>query len=53
MATTYQDAPDVEKIADGVRLANRIVVPVGEDVLLAWDVVPRPGRDPAGADRAG
>jgi 3,4-dihydroxy 2-butanone 4-phosphate synthase/GTP cyclohydrolase II len=29
----------VARVSDGIRLANRSVHPVGEDVLLAWDVV--------------
>jgi 3,4-dihydroxy 2-butanone 4-phosphate synthase/GTP cyclohydrolase II len=28
----------VERVMDGIRLGNRTVVPVGDDVLLAWDV---------------
>jgi len=28
----------VDRVADGIRLTNRTVVPVGDDVLLAWDV---------------
>jgi riboflavin-specific deaminase-like protein len=31
----------IERVADGIRLANRLIVPVGEDVILAWDVVGR------------
>jgi GTP cyclohydrolase II len=30
---------DVSRVSDGIHLANRIIVPVGDDVLLAWDVV--------------
>ena len=28
----------VQHVADGIRLVNRSIVPVGDDVLLAWDV---------------
>jgi GTP cyclohydrolase II len=28
----------VDRVADGIRLTNRSIVPVGDDVLLAWDV---------------
>jgi 3,4-dihydroxy 2-butanone 4-phosphate synthase/GTP cyclohydrolase II len=31
---------DVTRVSDGIHLANRTIVPVGDDVLLAWDVVP-------------
>jgi 3,4-dihydroxy 2-butanone 4-phosphate synthase/GTP cyclohydrolase II len=31
---------DVTRVSDGIQLVNRLVVPVGEDVLLAWDVLP-------------
>ncbi len=31
---------DVDRITDGIRLVNRSVVPIGDDVLLAWDVEP-------------
>jgi GTP cyclohydrolase II len=30
---------DVSRVSDGIHLANRTIVPVGDDVLLAWDVV--------------
>jgi GTP cyclohydrolase II len=30
---------DVGRVSDGIHLANRTIVPVGDDVLLAWDVV--------------
>ena len=30
---------DVMRVSDGIHLANRTIVPVGDDVLLAWDVV--------------
>jgi GTP cyclohydrolase II len=30
---------DVTRVSDGIHLANRTIVPVGDDVLLAWDVV--------------
>jgi GTP cyclohydrolase II len=33
---------DVARVSDGIQLMNRLVVPVGDDVLLAWDV--RPSR---------
>jgi 3,4-dihydroxy 2-butanone 4-phosphate synthase/GTP cyclohydrolase II len=29
---------DVARVRDGIRLANRSIVPVGDDVILAWDV---------------
>ena len=32
----------VQRIAEGIRLENRSIVPVGDDVLLAWDVVAPP-----------
>ncbi len=28
----------IDVVADGIRLANRSIVPIGDDVLLAWDV---------------
>ncbi len=31
---------DVAQVSDGIQLVNRLVVPVGDDVLLAWDVRP-------------
>lgn len=30
----------VYTVADGIRLENRTILPVGDDVVLAWDVVP-------------
>jgi GTP cyclohydrolase II len=33
---------DVSRVADGVRLTNRSISMAGEDILVAWDVVPRP-----------
>jgi 3,4-dihydroxy 2-butanone 4-phosphate synthase/GTP cyclohydrolase II len=30
---------DVSRVSDGIHLANRTIVPVGDDVLLAWAVV--------------
>jgi GTP cyclohydrolase II len=33
----------VARVSDGIRLVNRSVHPVGDDVLLAWDVVGRRG----------
>ena len=36
------DQLDVARVSDGIQLVNRLVVPVGDDVLLAWDV--RPAR---------
>jgi 3,4-dihydroxy 2-butanone 4-phosphate synthase/GTP cyclohydrolase II len=36
----------VEQVADGIRLANRLIVPVGEDVILAWDVLRRSESSP-------
>ena len=32
----------VQRIAEGIRLENRSIVPVGDDLLLAWDVVAPP-----------
>jgi GTP cyclohydrolase II len=32
----------VDRVAAGIRLTNRSIVPVGDDVLLAWDVGSRP-----------
>ncbi|MGD9702016.1 MAG: GTP cyclohydrolase II [Acidimicrobiia bacterium] len=31
----------VTQVNDGIRLEHRSIVPVGDDVLLAWDVAPR------------
>jgi len=36
----------IERVTDGVRLANRSIVPVGDDVVLGWDVCPRAVGDP-------
>jgi len=33
----------IDRVADGVRLANRSIVAAGEDVVLGWDVIPRTG----------
>jgi riboflavin-specific deaminase-like protein len=33
----------VARVSDGIRLVNRSIHPVGDDVLLAWDVVGHPG----------
>jgi GTP cyclohydrolase II len=30
----------VQSVTDGIRLENRTILPVGDDVVLAWDVVP-------------
>jgi GTP cyclohydrolase II len=30
----------VERVTDSVRLENRMIVPAGDDLVLAWDVVP-------------
>jgi GTP cyclohydrolase II len=40
----------VDTVRDGLRLANRSVHLVEEDLLLAWDVVPAGGADAATAD---
>jgi GTP cyclohydrolase II len=32
----------VQRVVDGVRLANRVIVPVGDDVVLGFDVAPEP-----------
>jgi riboflavin biosynthesis pyrimidine reductase len=29
----------VERVTDSIRLRNRMIVPAGDDVVLAWDVV--------------
>jgi 3,4-dihydroxy 2-butanone 4-phosphate synthase/GTP cyclohydrolase II len=34
----------VARVSDGIHLVNRSVHPVGDDVLLAWDVVARRGE---------
>jgi GTP cyclohydrolase II len=34
---------NIERVADGIRLGNRSIVPIGDDVLLAWDVEPVAG----------
>ena len=36
--TSAVEQLDIVRIADGIRLTNRTVVPVGDDVLMAWDV---------------
>jgi GTP cyclohydrolase II len=36
---------DVVQVGDGIRLANRSIVPVGDDVILAWDVQRFEGQD--------
>ena len=36
----------IEQVTDGIRLANRLIVPVGEDVIFAWDVLGRPESSP-------
>jgi GTP cyclohydrolase II len=35
----------VQHIADGIRLTNRSILAVGDDVVLAWDVAPRHGMN--------
>lgn len=37
--TSAVGALGVTNIADGIRLQNRAIFPVGDDVMLAWDVV--------------
>ena len=37
--TEAVESLDVTRVSDGIHLANRSIVPVGDDVLLAWDVV--------------
>ena len=32
------DALGIDKINDGIHLANRSIIPIGDDVLLAWDL---------------
>jgi 3,4-dihydroxy 2-butanone 4-phosphate synthase/GTP cyclohydrolase II len=36
--TSAVEQLDIGRIADGIRLVNRTVSPVGDDLLLAWDV---------------
>ncbi len=36
----------VDQVRHGIRLTNRTVVPVGDDVLLAWDIDRTPDRRP-------
>jgi GTP cyclohydrolase II len=36
--TSAVDQLDITRIADGIHLRNRTVVPVGDDVLMAWDI---------------
>jgi GTP cyclohydrolase II len=36
--TSAVDQLDITRISDGIHLRNRTVVPVGDDVLMAWDV---------------
>jgi 3,4-dihydroxy 2-butanone 4-phosphate synthase/GTP cyclohydrolase II len=31
----------IDRVADGIRLTNRLIVPVGEDVIFAWDTAGR------------
>jgi len=38
--TPAVEALGITRIADAIRLYNRSIVPVGDDVLLAWDVCP-------------
>jgi len=38
--TSAVEALGITRIADAIRLSNRSIVPVGDDVLLAWDVAP-------------
>jgi GTP cyclohydrolase II len=38
--TSAVDQLDIDRIADGIRLVNRTVLPIGDDVLMAWDVAP-------------
>ena len=54
--TSAVEQLDIARIADGIRLTNRTVVPVGADVLMAWDVagfanVRRDGGAAAGGRR--
>ena len=35
----------VQHVADGIRLTNRSILAVGDDVVLAWDVAPRHGMN--------
>jgi 3,4-dihydroxy 2-butanone 4-phosphate synthase/GTP cyclohydrolase II len=36
--TQAVDDLGTQRIADGIRLGNRVILPVGDDVVLAWDV---------------
>jgi riboflavin biosynthesis pyrimidine reductase len=36
--TQAVDDLGTQRIADGIRLGNRVIHPVGDDVVLAWDV---------------
>ena len=36
--TSAVDDLGIDRVTDGIRLTNRSVVPIGDDVLLAWDV---------------
>ena len=36
--TSAVDELGIDRVTDGIRLINRSVVPIGDDVLLAWDV---------------
>ena len=42
--TAAVDQLDIDRIADGIRLLNPTVTPVGADVLTAWDVEAAPER---------
>ena len=37
--TQAVDSLGVERVTDSIRLENRMIVPAGDDVVLAWDVV--------------
>ena len=44
--TEAVQALGIERVADGIRLENRMIVPAGEDVMFAWDVVGRSESSP-------
>ena len=46
--TSAVEQLDIARVADGIRLINRTVVPIGADVLLAWDVEREDQRDVEG-----
>ena len=51
--TSAVEQLDIARIADGIRLLNRTVAPVGADVLMAWDVEPAADPSPGDVSRPG